>query len=440
MSNNLLVSKAGEQSRAIPGTDLDNSRQFAERFSERIRYSSERRNWMSWNGAKWTESGEVAAMHLARQMAEDVQSHQLMSASGLKRMLSLARSEPTLALPPWLLDADPWSLTVQNGILNLRTGAFEERSGTALVSKVGSVAFDPNAKCPMWTSFIQTITSGDPELAEYIQRFFGYCLTGRNSEHIFHVFWGHGANGKSTLVNTVRKLLGDYGVNLPADTFLQKRVGAPTNDLAMLEGARLALCDEPNKLGPLDEARIKSVTGGDDVAARRLYQEYREFTPVAKLVLTTNFRPQATPDDGGLFRRLRMVPFTHRFTPDQDIKGYGDELLRNESAGILNWLVDGCLAWQRVGLEPPLAVRLQTEQYRKELDPVATFIEEMCDTGDGLYVPAAQLFNAFSRWCRTEGAPPIGLIRFRQLMLANNIARERRAAGVRYLNIHPKPS
>ena len=226
----------------------------------------------------------------------------------LDAMIALAKSDAPIPARAADFDADPWLLNVQNGVLNLRTGELMPHAPEHLCSKLAPVTFDAGAHCPTWHAFLHRIFAGDAELIDYLQRWLGYCLTGQVSEQYLHALWGSGANGKSVLIGTVLALLGDYGATAAPELLLARDGKHPT-EVADLQGRRFVCSVETDEGRRLAEAAVKSLTGGDTVKARRMHENFWEFSPTHKLALVTNHKPKVTGTDHAIWRRLRLIPF-----------------------------------------------------------------------------------------------------------------------------------
>jgi putative DNA primase/helicase len=333
-------------------------------------------------------------------------------AKRIHNMIALARSEPGVPVLPRQLDLDPWLLNVLNGTVDLRTGKLREHRRADSLTRLCPVDYDPAAVCPLWEWFLcgtfpatgdAAEAPGDRELIRYLQRYLGYCLSGNVSEQILAIFWGKGANGKSTLLTLLLELLGmDYAIKAAPDLLLTKKEAHPT-EKADLFGRRLVAAIETEEGGRLAEALVKDLTGGDRIRARRMREDFWEFSPTHKLILCTNHKPKIRGTDHAIWRRLRLFPFTVTIPDEQQDKQLLDKL-RAERKGVLAWLVRGCLDWQREGLGLPEAVRAATEGYRSEQDLLAGFIEECCITGSSSYrCRAGELYGRFRAWCEASG-------------------------------------
>jgi putative DNA primase/helicase len=314
----------------------------------------------------------------------------------LEAMLKLARSEKLLADDGRNWDSDPWLLGVANGVVDLRTGNLRPGTPEDRITLHTDISFDPDAQCPRWIRFQAEVFDDDSELIAYVRRAVGYSLTGETSEQSFFCNHGDGANGKTTFLNAVRHVFGDYASNLPFSAFELTARSAISNDVATLPGKRFVTAIETDESARLNEARIKALTGGDLITARRLYGEYFTFKPLAKFWLAFNHRPLVSDDSHGFWRRVHLIPFVRQFNPQADP---GLEVtLRTEAPGILAWAVRGCIEWQAQGLNPPAIVVAATQAYREESDPVRVFIEDRCVLHPKAYVRVAVLWQAFVDW------------------------------------------
>ena len=321
-------------------------------------------------------------------------------------MIALARSEPEVLVRPEQLDADPMSLNVDNGTIDLRTARLDEHSRASLCTKLVPIAFDPEAQCPRWLKFLDEVFAGDATRVDFVQRWFRYSLTGLTSEQCLPLLIGSGSNGKTTLLEMLRLLLGEYAVQSDFSTFLAKAARGPRNDLARLFGARVVTSSEAGEDKRLDESLIKQITGDEVIAARKLYQESFEYQPTFKVWLAANHRPVIRETDLGIWRRIRLIPFDVVIQParrDKDLRAK----LTAELSGILGWALDGCLAWQRDGLGTPAIVQEATDEYRVDSDVLGAFLEECCERAPHYRENATMLYDAYRTWTDRNGVRAI---------------------------------
>jgi len=404
---------------AFNRTDAGNGEHFARLYGERIRFDHRRGRWLLWAGQWWREDDHGAVRRLAKEAArvryqaapeiDDLRGRaseaRFAIASEnrqrLEAMLMAARSEPPIADAGNQWNADPWLLGVANGVVDLRTGALRPGETGDRITYHSAIAFDPDAVCPRWERFLDEIFEGDQALVGFIERAVGYSLAGDTREQCLFTCHGSGSNGKSTFLKVLRDLAGDYGANTPFSTFELHSRSAIPNDLAALAGRRLVTASETAEGTRLNEARLKALTGGDEITARFLHGEFFSFVPVAKFWLAVNHKPRVSDDSHGFWRRVRLIPFLRRFTEDgdQDLP----TKLEAELPGILAWAVRGALAWQAEGLRPPAAVTLATATYRDESDPLADFLATCTVEGPAYAVAAAVAFRAYGTWADDQG-------------------------------------
>lgn len=368
--------------------------------------------WLCWDGRRWRrdDSGEVMRRAKATVVSlfgeaveerdEELQAWAKKSAAEprLRAMVTLASSERPVVASVDELDRDPFLLNVANGTLDLRTGELREHRRDDLLTKLAPVAYDPEAECPLWRGFLETTFNGDADLIAYVQRLVGYALTGTIREHVLAFLYGTGSNGKTVFLNALLRLLGEgeYGLQAERDLLLVRSGGHPTG-LADLRGTRLAVVSEVNEGRRLDEALVKTLTGGDKIRARRMRQDFYEFEPTWTLFLAANHKPEVRGTDHGIWRRISLVPFEVTI-PDAEQDRELPDKLAAELPGILRWAVVGCLDWQQHGLEQPEAVQRATAGYRSEQDVLGAFFEECCTFGSNVKVKSALLYDAYTSW------------------------------------------
>lgn len=399
-------------------TDAANARRLVAKHRNVIRWVGPWDKWLIWDGQRWKLDQELRIEALAKEVAQErwreiadtvaagntdkdtvsamvTFAKMTNSAAGIRNMVSLARSEPGVGIDFNQLDAHPWMLNVENGTLDLRTGKLREHRQDDYLTKLAPVTFDRKAQCPEWREFLQTIFNGNENLITYMQRLVGYSITGVTEEHLLPLLYGIGANGKTTLIESMLKLLGaDYAMKAPPDLLMVKRGESHPTERADLFGKRLVACVETEDGRRLAESLVKELTGGDRVRARRMREDHWEFTPTHHVWLAGNYRPTVTGTDYGIWRRIKLIPFSVVIPDDKQDKKLPAKLAA-ELPGILNWAIEGCLEWQRNGLGEPDDVRAATSQYSAEMDEVGQFIDDQCQCGPDYLAPATELFNAF---------------------------------------------
>jgi putative DNA primase/helicase len=425
-----------------PRTDTGNAELIAALYGKLLRYDHAQGRWLIWNERRrrWSEDKAndvwkfaVAAARRRRAVAarstdaakskpEILWSFDSEQRYGVVAALDMARSLPPISDPVGGWDADPWLFGVANGVLNLKTGRLREERPDDRITKHSPVCFDPAAKCPRFERFLSEIFTGDIELVDYIQRMTGYCLTGSVEEQCVFCWYGSGANGKTTLAGVLRYIFGGYAVNLPFSALEMK--SRNSNDMVALAGARLATAAETNEGVRLNEARIKVLTGGDPITARKLYHENFTFGPTHKLILAFNHKPIIADDSEGMWRRVRLIPFTREFKGKEKEKDL-PQTLKAEASGILAWAVRGCLLWQENGMGAPPAVAKATAAYREESDHLGVFVEDCCAVELGATVAAGVLWQEYKRWTSVNKEVPLSRQTFSERLEKRGFRRAR---------------
>ena len=445
-------------------TDLGNSRRLVELARGNLMHVHEL-GWLVYDGTRWARdtTGEVARMarevarswyataaETARQASEEQSADRaktLAKISGAQNawgrktesdakitpMLHLAQSEPEIAARFEELDAKTSLLGCKNGTLDLSTFTLRQADREDMITRVTGAAYDPAASCPLFDAFLARILP-DPEVRGFLLRWAGYCLTAETGEHVLVVLHGTGANGKSTLIETLGHVLGDYFVSANPELLISRdRPAHPTERMTLL-GRRLAVCSESERSGSLSESRVKTLTGGNTVNARLMGRDEINFRPTFKLALETNNRPRVYGTDEGIWRRMVLVPFTVTIPEGERDKALPEKLQR-ESAGILRALVEGCREWRRIGLGPPAAVRDATLSYRDQEDVLGQFIDQACVLSRTARVSSSSLFQAYSSWCEQNGERPMSQRGFSMRMEERNVEKSRTSAEKVWLGI-----
>jgi putative DNA primase/helicase len=400
-------------------TDYGNAQRLVARFGEGFRFVSDWNCFLVWHGKRWVKDRSGAVERFAKETikamyeeASAIPDDEARKASvkwamrseskeRIKAMVELSKSEPGIPITPEDLDCEGWLLNVENGTLDLRTGQLRGHSRKDLITKLAPVIYDAYAKAPTFRSFLERILPSQA-LRTFVKRAVGYSLTGDASERAFLILHGSGKNGKSTLLEAIQAMLGDYAMTTPVETLLLKPAGSIPNDIARLKGARFVSASENERGRKLAEALVKAMTGKDTISARFMRGEFFDFRPTHKLWLATNHKPEIAGTDPAIWDRIKLVPFNVRI-PEEEQDKHLDEKLEAELSGVLAWAVEGCLEWQREGLTEPDEVRSATESYKEEMDPLARFIEECCVFSPDLRTPAKDLTVAYRIWVRENG-------------------------------------
>jgi putative DNA primase/helicase len=422
-------------------TDLGNAQRVVARHGQDLRYCHAWKCFLTWDGQRWaaddtgeaerraketqrsfyrwaadrlaalaqsTAGDEEARKQQATQLTRVVQ-HALKweEARRMSACLELARSEPGIPIRPAGMDRDPWALNLANGTIDLRTGRLRPHQREDLLTKLAPVAYDPAATCPLWEGCLKTWMGGNRDLVDYLRRTIGYALSADVSEQVLFFLYGTGCNGKSTFLNTIREVLGDYACQAVSELLLAKNTEAHPTERADLFGRRFVTTIEADEGKRMAEALMKQLTGGDPLKARKMRQNFFEMTPTWKIFLAANHQPVIRGTDFAVWRRIRLIPFTVTINDAAKDK-HLDEKLRGEQAGILNWAVRGCLEWQHHGLADPEEVRQATEAYQREQDSLANFIADCCVVAEFAKIKSSLLLKAYQEWSGDKNITPPG--------------------------------
>lgn len=381
-----------------PLTHLGNAECFVQAEGTTARFVVGLDQWLIREGDQWRPSfvGEIhqkakAVLRARKQEDRNTNPDQIGAVTrfvlgcekkrALDDLLALAAREPGMSIHATELDREDHLLGVKNGVLDLRSRALVTPGPDQYVTKQAGTVFDPSATCPRWKRFIKEIANGDPAWVRYIQAVLGYLLRGGNPEQRFFILNGNGANGKSTLISVVGALMGQYGVTVGPEVFMQRKganSSGPSEDILRLRGARLAWTSEVGEGEVLNEDLVKRISGGDKLAARGVYARHTvEFDPRFTAAMITNHLPIIRGDDHGIWRRINVIPFNRTFSPQQQDKNLTTKLLR-ELPGILNWCLDGLAAYDQEGLKEPACVHAAVQEYRGELDLLADWLAARC--------------------------------------------------------------
>ena len=394
-------------------TDLSNAERIKDQYGSSLRYCYKTERWHIWDGCVWL-ADEKGQMHdFAQKLVRDIMHEQIETNPGeFKKVLPLQshtrikamieESKPMLSCLPQDFEKDPMLLNCQNGIIDLTNGNLLPHDPDLMLSKLAPVNYDPNAKCPLWDSFIDEIMLGKNDLIKFLQRMAGLSLTGRMDEQYFFILYGEGNNGKTTFVECMRDVLGTYSIAMPAEGITIKKFGMDNkHQMARLPGIRLATVSETEKGEQLAESLIKQFTGGGEINAEMKYGHPFSFRPVAKIWIETNFKPVIRGRDKAIWRRVILVPFSfhvEEFLKDKELRSK----LSKELPGILNWAIQGCLDLQQHGLEPPEKVLDAVEEYKAESDVLGDFINEHFIIDDGGTTRFSEARQLYVDWCKAN--------------------------------------
>ncbi len=416
-------------------TDVGNAHELATMFGGQILYVVGS-GWHTYTGTRWERDIDghrmlryatttTRMMMLSGDKHYAAHGQRSQQIARLRAMVDLAATVDGMSVPPDEMDADPWMLNVCNGLLNLRTRELIPHDHTQRVTRLADVEYDPAATCPVFDAFLDTIFAGNQAMIEYVLRLLGYCLTGDTRMQILPIFFGDGANGKGTLLTAVSAMMGDYAGAAATDLLMASRQQQHPTDMADLQGRRLFVARETEQGRRLNMQRVKELTGEATIKARRMHQDFFEFRRTCKIILQTNNKPVVRENSEAVRRRLRLVPFNVTI-PEAQRDAELDAKLRAESAGILNRLLAGLHQWMADGLPEPDAVRLTTELYHADSDPIAGFIDARCARGGELAcAPFAEVRRAYKDYCFKHGERELGTAAFIDAMRRAGFVRGR---------------
>ncbi|MBT1002635.1 hypothetical protein KIH31_08470 [Paenarthrobacter sp. DKR-5] len=398
--------------------------------------------WRHWDGKRWAadEHGHAKRAVLetilsAKHKAIDDDDKGLMrdaerceSAAGIAGVLDIAAALPPYAITVADLDADPYLLNVANGTLDLRTGELRPHDPADNITKLAAAAYDPDAPSKTWDAFLAR-SLPDEAVRGFLQRFIGQALVGLTLEHLLAILTGTGRNGKSVLWATISAALGDYAAMAEPDLFMHRENAHPTGEMDLL-GRRLVAVSESDQGRRLAEATVKRLTGGDKIRARKMRQDFVEFTPSHSVALITNHLPKVSGDDPAIWARIRVVPFGV-VIPRAERDPKLPEKLHLELDAVLTWAACGWREYQAHGLAEPDAVMVATEHYQADSDALGRFLEECCETGPGLSALTEALHREWSTWAFQEGASPMGKKAFGEALEARGFPVKRGTGGIR---------
>lgn len=449
---------AEEIKRQYDMTDTGNAQRLKDKYGNIIRYSYNRKKWYFWDGKLWRvdDSGEIKK--LADVIVEDIKREAFMeqdektqmdllkwanktaSSRGKEAMIKECQHLDGIPASPEVFDAYSDYLNCQNGIINLRNGELIPHDHNFMMSKICFAEYDTTHKKPkQWLKFLDDVTGGNKGLQDYIQRCIGYSLSGSNREQCAYFVYGMGNNGKSTFLDTIADLLGGYASNAQPDTVMSKKFGdnGTLSDIARLKSARFVTCEEPTEGVRLNEGLLKQLTGGSKITCRFLYGDEFEYTPEFKIWVATNHKPIIRGTDFGIWRRIKLIPFEVTI-PKEKVDKNLKYKLRDEFPQILAWAVEGCIKWQKQGMEEPEVVQDAVKEYKVEMDLLASFIEQCIeidyDAKDT--IPASELFRVYSKWAKANNEYEMSSKKFFREISKKLPDKGRCSKGIFYKSIH----
>ena len=427
----------GEQPARIRAfTDLGNTERFLDRHKDSFRFTSGK-GWYSFDGTRWVPESDAAVNRAAWETVRAIGDEpgpttepgernpmtprkwmrQSESAARVSAIVSMAKSAGGICVKEEEFDQHDWLFNTVSGTIDLKTGTLHPHDRSQLLSTISPVKFDPRAECPKWMEFLEKVMQGDQELVSFLQRLAGYTMSGSVAEQAFCVNWGEGSNGKSTYLDVLSTVMGGYADTTPFNTFSERKNGGIPNDLAALHKARMVICSEGARTTKLAEAMIKNVTGSETVSARFLHHEFFSFRPKFTLFLQSNHKPVITGTDHGIWRRVRFIPWLYTFSDAEINKHWAQEEVEAEGPGILNWMIKGCLEYQRICLAEPEVVRAAIAQYRENSDTLGIWLKDECTKVPGHETPSGGFYAVYRSWARDTGEDAITAQEFKTEML-----------------------
>ncbi len=429
-------------------TDDGNALRFSDTYQNRLRYIPERNTWAVWNGHQWQLANSnapavEAARHLARNLPEEdpadiKHKNRSLSKNAITAAITLAATHPTINTPLTMFDTNPYQLNTPTGVIDLKTGQQTPPDPNTLCLR--STTTPPKAQpTPTWDSFLAQTFAGTPELTQYLQHFLGMTLIGQVREQIFAFLNGTGANGKSTLLNVIQKILGTgetgYTTTIPANTFLKGAENRHPTEIAALQGVRLAITSETEEGQHFAEARLKLLTGADNISARYMGGNFFTFTPTHTIIMVSNHEPEVATGGDAFWRRVRKIPFNNT-VPEHERDPELENKLLAEAPGILYWLIQGTIKYLKHGLLEPDVVRIATREYERNQDTVQMFIDEVCRLGDPnaqhMHTPVGRLRGAYEKWCRDNGLEPVSAKLLTQRLRVKGVMATKGTKGARF--------
>lgn len=449
----LLIYTADERERGRSLNDEFNMMLFIEDWGEELRYCAPWKKWLLWDESRWGTDERNRVLEMALQtlrkglsratdycrnaeetMAMVAHLKRSLSNNKVESLLKLCRGCSSTSVLPEEMDQAPYLFNCANGILELHSGRLMPHDRSLLMTKISPVPYKEKADCSRWKRFLKDVFDGNRELIKFVQKFAGCCLTGDVSCQAMFILYGNGANGKSTFINIINKILGDYAKTTPTETFMERRGNEASNDIACLKGSRLVTATESDQKGRLAEPTIKRLTGNDVISARFLYGEYFSFVPTFKIVMATNHKPRISGMDLAIWRRIKLIPFEVSFPEDKQDKLLTDKL-EAELPGILHWMVEGCLKWQKEGLGHVSAIAEAVDEYRNEMSDIQMFLTERCERDELSMIQGAEFYQAYVNWCEANNERPRNNRNFGMLLAEAGLDKARRASGNIWLGV-----
>jgi P4 family phage/plasmid primase-like protien len=446
-----------------PLTDVGNGRVLARLCAGKALYLREWDKWLFWDGKRWKQDAELEVVEQAKFMIRERYDRAAKSLTGIRDLeegeqarrikavakvlkwcltsearghvhaaVDMAKSEPEVLGTVSTIDTYPWLLNCPNGTLDLRNGQLLPHDQSQLLTQLCPTEYEPTAIAPRWMRFIDEVFQGRTALIAWVQKLLGYALTGCVHEHVLPILFGFGRNGKSTLVKAIQNVLGaDYAGTTPSGFLALSHNEQHPTKMVALHGKRFVADLETSDSMRLNEELVKRITGGDELQARRMHEDFWHFKPTHKLFLATNYEPKVRGTDIAVWSRLKLIPFTAVFEGAACDK-FLDEKLAVEASGILRWLVEGCTAWQREGLGSVSEVLTATTTYQQDQDTVAQFYSDRLTRDATASTKKQEVQAAYKAWAFNNSVEAVsGKVLAASLLKLGVTANEKYFQGVR---------
>lgn len=418
----------------IKYTDTWLAEWFAKTHVRKYRWVPERdkKGLITWSGTHWVnQTDDGPARYAAQQMIKgwaiaegDDDAYackaRALSRRGLSDLVAVARDRSDMKVPLDILDADPYELNTPDGIVNLKTGVLlkhsDGKSAEHFCTKITAVSVDFEAPCPLWEKFLAETFAGNEELIDYMQQLFGVASIGEVLYHILPLLFGVGDNGKTVMLEVVRRILGTYAVTMTGTFLIAGRHDEHSAEMVKLVGARMAICSEVNEDSRFDEQKVKSLTGGEAQSGRYLYGQSFDFVPSHTLFLAANHQPTVKAGGHSIWRRLRQIPFNNVCPPEKKNEHLITELVDKEGPAILAWIVRGAKIVAGAGLDEPESVKAATDEYAQSEDVIGQFLQE-CTSDVRAGQPIGKKLTSavwarYRDWCDGRGQEYKDITRF----------------------------
>jgi putative DNA primase/helicase len=406
---------------------------FVRLHDSHYRYVAAWRRWIGWDGKRWVVDKDGAVFALIRTIVREAvggtrHERRIATANYIAGVERMARYDPAIVTHPDALDADPWLLNTQSGIVNLRDGSRRPHDPAALMMRITAAAPADAEGEALWSHFLADITQGDTEMSAYLQRLAGYCATGVTTEDILPYLFGVGSNGKSSFTEALTAALGDYALVFAPEVMMEARGERHPTELAQFMGVRLALSSEPSLSATWNDSRVKSLTGDATISARFMRGDNFTFRRAHKTIVVGNHMPKLNAVTQAIRRRMQMVPFRAVFAP---VAGTGmRERLQEKALGaVLAWAIKGTVEWEKRGTSPPVSVRLLTEEYLSDEDGLGQWLDECCVRDERGLERSSDLHRNYQSWCERNGARPESNALLSRYLVGSGFSKEKTMVG-----------